>query len=565
MKIKEEVILSKPSQLNQNFNKNGFLNKSSSNEIKNIYLNKQSSMCKIKYKKDGKLVIGTGFFCEINEDNIPFKKALFTNRHVLNKSFIKEGKEIIFECMDIKNRINFCKNRIIITCKTDYDYTCFEILDSDNITNNFFKIDKEILGDKNKLKNLEIFVLQYPGGGNLNISAGKILEIKNGIIYHDANTLNGSSGSPLIKRKNNNYSNFILGIHFGGLKNQYNLALPFDIIIKDIKDQIISFSIEIIDSYMCRINYEINKQKITDIGILIKIPIYNSNNNLFGILMRNHISDNILKDIKTINIFEKGNKIKEIDSKDIFIFSDPFLNVTFIEIKNTLYNFNPIYEGDITFENALLIKYPDSNESNSCYFQEIEILGLWGINICYKEKEKYINNYDYNISYSKLALILNKQIIGIYQNNIPLYDTAININIITKAINLSFKNNLKQIKKRKYLLNQIQIKELKEQNLEKSEIPNLFFSTPSKLITPIWFYRTKYAWYWTPKKPEKNEITKSNWMIIYPGNSLEVIGGKWNGIEPAPKNTIFIRSIFQNDIYHFFLTIEPLKQQLFFV
>ena len=548
MKIKEEVILSNSSQLNQNLKKNEFLNKSSSNEIENIYLNKQSSMCKIMYRKDEHLVIGTGFFCEINEDNIPFKKALFTNRHVLNKSFIQEGKEIIFECMDIKNRIKFFKNRIIITCKDDYDYTCLEILDSDNITNNFFKIDKEILGDRNKLKNTEIFVLQYPGGGDLKISSGKILEIENGIIHHDANTLKGSSGSPLIKRKNNNYSNFIIGIHFAGVENQYNLAIPFDIIIKDIKDQIISFSIEIIDNYMCRINYELNRQKITDLGILIKIPIYNSNNNLFGILKRNHISDDILKDIKTINIFEKGNKIKEIYSKDILIFSDPFLNVTFIEIKNTLYNFNPIYEGDISFENALLVKYPDSNESNLCYFQEIEILGLWGINIFYKEKEKYINNYDYNISYSKLALIFNKQIIGIYQKNIPLYDIAININIITKAINLSFKNNLKQIKKRENLLNQIQIKELKEQNLEKSDIPNLFFTTPSKLVTPIWFYRTKYAWYWTPTKPEKNEITKSNWMIIYPGNSLEVIGGIWNGIEPAPKNIIIIKWLEKNGL-----------------
>ena len=25
-------------------------------------------------------------------------------------------------------------------------------------------------------------------------------------------------------------------------------------------------------------------------------------------------------------------------------------------------------------------------------------------------------------------------------------------------------------------------------------------------------------------------------MIIYPGNSLKVIGGQWDGIEPAPKN-----------------------------
>ena len=44
------------------------------------------------------------------------------------------------------------------------------------------------------------------------------------------------------------------------------------------------------------------------------------------------------------------------------------------------------------------------------------------------------------------------------------------------------------------------------------------------------------------------DITKSNWMIIYPGNSLKVIGGEWNNIEPAPNNINFIHWLENNGL-----------------
>ena len=41
----------------------------------------ESAICRIKFNN----IIGTGFFCEIDDNKIPFKKALFTNNHILNK------------------------------------------------------------------------------------------------------------------------------------------------------------------------------------------------------------------------------------------------------------------------------------------------------------------------------------------------------------------------------------------------------------------------------------------------------------------------------------------------
>ena len=75
--------------------------------------------------------------------------------------------------------------------------------------------------------------------GRLSHGSGKILDIESHIIKHSASTEKGSSGSPLIKRYNNK---LIFGIHFGARidcnQKLYNLAIPFDVIIKDIKDRL---------------------------------------------------------------------------------------------------------------------------------------------------------------------------------------------------------------------------------------------------------------------------------------------------------------------------------------
>lgn len=66
-------------------------------EIDELYTY-ESAMCKIIYQtiEDGKIVneSGTGFFCEINDDHIPFKKVLFTNNHVLNIDKIEMNKKL---------------------------------------------------------------------------------------------------------------------------------------------------------------------------------------------------------------------------------------------------------------------------------------------------------------------------------------------------------------------------------------------------------------------------------------------------------------------------------------
>ena len=96
--------------------RNGKAGPATKSEIDKLY-SYSSAMCKIKYK----IVVnnqtidafGTGFFCEINDNNIPFKKALFTNNHILNKNSIAINKEIIFENCGEKKRITNKKQKSI--------------------------------------------------------------------------------------------------------------------------------------------------------------------------------------------------------------------------------------------------------------------------------------------------------------------------------------------------------------------------------------------------------------------------------------------------------------------
>ena len=93
-------------------------------------------MCKIKFKeiKNNKIedMKGTGFFLKIHDKDIPFKKCLITNNHVLNEERIRKGKKIKIEYLNKEKKIRIEDNRRVITNK-ELDYTCIEILKEDKI------------------------------------------------------------------------------------------------------------------------------------------------------------------------------------------------------------------------------------------------------------------------------------------------------------------------------------------------------------------------------------------------------------------------------------------------
>jgi len=239
----DKLILSNQLSIKQEGIIQGHGNPITKDEIFNLF-KMERSMCKIFFETlKGDQGKGTGFFCEM-DNNFPIRYALFTNNHILNEFNIQTGSTIYFEYLPnssnipIKKEIKINNNRKAFTNK-DFDYTCIELFQSDDISD-YFRIDPKLFKyDKNIFKDNNIFILQFPNGNDLSFSYGKILSFKDDKIIHTAATEIGASGSPIIRKCKENY---IIGLHFGGFKKnnkeyRFNLATSFESILNNIKNQ----------------------------------------------------------------------------------------------------------------------------------------------------------------------------------------------------------------------------------------------------------------------------------------------------------------------------------------
>ena len=214
-------------------------------------------MCKININNK----YGSGFFLEIEnylDLNIPFKRALFTNNHVISEKLIndkvniklnyinnkKESISIYLKLEEIElfsleyyNNKNESNLKRKIFTNEYLDYTCIEIFENDNNINDVSFFNNNINQLKEDQK--DIFILQYPSNKELSYSLCQIKKVDNPLIYHTASTGGGSSGSPLIKRDDNK----IIGIHFGGRLDKtndaknINFAINIDNILIDINNK----------------------------------------------------------------------------------------------------------------------------------------------------------------------------------------------------------------------------------------------------------------------------------------------------------------------------------------
>ena len=255
---------------------------------------KLTATCKILNSK-GKPE-GTGFFCEIKL-NKKLKKVLFTNNHVLNNY----NSDIQIE-YDRKIKILKKENRFFCT-NEDLDYSCIEILDSDNF-NNYFKVDKNINNDnpEEEYKYDRIVVIQYPGGNTPEFGEGYINEINKESIKYSIISDCGSSGSPICLDTRNLK---VIGIHRGKVNNE-NTTLKRGIfmkeIIQDIEKQILSGGSTIQD-----------KKQISSGGSSkLKINIDNKNENKY-ITITEENKSKIHQKFKPIGKSKDKNENKEYD------------------------------------------------------------------------------------------------------------------------------------------------------------------------------------------------------------------------------------------------------------
>ncbi len=299
----------------------------------------ENSTCKIDYMGN----LGTGFFFKYNKDKYYF----MTNNHVLNDNEINNNELVII----YKNKeeiINLNGDRLKLT-NEDLDYTIIEILKEDEIfkkIKDYFEIDNFIMNNesKNKYKDQDICIVQYPYGGDLSFAQGGINSFKNYKIKHLVSTHHGSSGSPILLQ--NTFK--IIGIHAGNSKKNKNENIG--IFMKDILIDCFNIKNEIICEY--------NIKKKGHIRILNSFEEGVRNNNYFkgkGIENEKEIKDNC-------EIYLNENKID-------FCYKYELEGNNIIKIKciNLLNNTNFMFSDCSSLNSLNLSKFNSNNVNNMSY------------------------------------------------------------------------------------------------------------------------------------------------------------------------------------------------------
>ena len=338
-------------------------------------------------------------------------------------------------------------------------------------------------------------------------------------------------------------------IYFDGLSEEENdLYSDNSIIIKENKSSLDLIKLNIAAKCCCRIEYIKSKEKFIGNGFLIQFFLKNSTNLIKGLMTTNNfINENIIKEnIELFIYFNLGKQTIRLNMKNHFIFSDSFINITFIKLNN-----NDINNKDINFliidenkeeisDQIILIK---NKFDGSLSFLEGKIISQWGFELYHSISSKYYGSALIERNTNKIISILTPK-----KSNTKYYP-SINIKFIIKAINSIYinKDDIMVISKAKKL-SKNEIKELNNKGLKNTQSDYIFESESSHFVTPLWFYRTNHNWYWTPVDPKinKKNALPSNWLIIYPKGSLKVIGGYWKGQEPAPINIDLIHWLESN-------------------
>ena len=264
-----------------------------------------------------------------------------------------------------------------------------------------------------------------------------------------------------------------------------------------------------------------------------------------GIMTTNYVLDNDELPHANITLICNEEKIRmNLIPQEHICFSDPFLDITFIELNNPEFNLlSYINYGklNIISKDVFII-----NDLKEIKISKGIITEKYGFNLYHDI------SLDDDYSGSALVSIPNNTIMGIYSNRKvnkegKQLNIAINMEKAFEAIQIVINNFLNDksafikkgngfIPKQVKNLTDTELLVLRNKGLRVSSIPEIFISLGDWLVTDLWFYRTNHAWYWTPTQPNKNNIDNSNWLIICSGCSLKVIGSEWDGDEPADKN-----------------------------
>ena len=295
---------------------------------------------------------------------------------------------------------------------------------------------------------------------------------------------------------------------------------------------------------------KIIKENCTGTGFLVRLPISLNERNLCGLMTNNHVlgKNDIMDGGKLHLKFEYPVK-REVEiqiTPGCFRFTSPLLDVTFVEIDSINLSFLETNSTITKKQKAFIVQFP--KEENLSFAQGC-IRTFCGFDI--------IHEISTGSGSSGSALFdFNGKVIGVHKqaNQNEECNIATDIRVVVSAIQSllsSGKTDLDITIGDAKTLSEQEIQELGEHGLQPTTNHDIFISPASTLVTQLWFYRSNHAWYWTPKDPGNYRIENlvlSNWTIIERDFPCKVIGGKWDGEEPANRNVKLINWLSLNGL-----------------
>jgi len=193
----------------------------------------------VKIELDNDKGVASGFFLKLERNNKEFY-CLMTNAHVITKKMITNQEKIKIKYDNETKEINLELNEKerIIFCFMDFgiDITIIEIIPKDGIKDKTYFLNPKTDNNYEEFIGKNIQIIQFPDGKKLSKSEQKITERFTKIdymFYHNASTIEGSSGSPIILKDDDK----VLGIHKGGIRGKKkNVGIFIGIILDKIKE-----------------------------------------------------------------------------------------------------------------------------------------------------------------------------------------------------------------------------------------------------------------------------------------------------------------------------------------
>ena len=317
--------------INQDYSGNaGTLEKLDAKEIQSQLKNK---ICKIIKKYE----TGTGFFIKIpHPDQFHLLPVLITNNHILDDKDLSINNDINLTINDDKEKrcLKIDKSRKTYTDKK-LDVTIIELKPEEDKIKDFLDLDQDFNSEQYKeiyKKEEELYILQYPNGKNSSFSLGNLKEIKDKDIEHKCDTDFGSSGSPILLKRN--YK--VIGVH--KLRSGFNFN----------KGTLIKFAIEEFNKKYPRQNNHIN------LNNMIEMVLDNNGNEDIYILnysnYMEYISNKI--SIKGIILYD----ISDSSKVKIFINNDEVIYKGEIKLPKRSLKLRIVFETLITNCKAMFYK-----------------------------------------------------------------------------------------------------------------------------------------------------------------------------------------------------------------